>query len=789
MAAGGVPPLVALVRSGTDAQKTFASEALWHLSELAENQIVIANAGGVPALVSLVRDGDEVQRENATGALMKLAETKANKALIAKASDVAVLLEMIRDVDGGDVPSPPAVNTEVIQEEMDGPTNTKGPVNPISNVAIRAPEAGSATKTTIPVTVVGDVEITIPALMSVLREGSAADKTTALTALLDRPEWEDNPRLIFRNGLDVLSDLLRDSSGANRLLAVKALRRIITLRGCLARRPSPSAIPPLVAMIRDGCDAEKLEAALFLGRMMERDPDYQAVFVEAGGIPALVALLQAGNDAQQRTATRLLDVLAAKKQRANQSAVAAAGGVPALIELANSDRVYPNKTVKAILRRVSFRGVSRSVITSTASVFTTLLGVNNNDRQKSLVLDLLLRLAAEEVARSAIAEAGGIPLLIAFVRNGNDAQKSLATRLLSCLAILGANKAAIIAAGGIPPLEALAKDGNDDQKRSAAAAVCRLTASNEAGATTVGPIDCTPDPMQAAYHMKQLRIGDQVINTTEDDILTLVALANDGSTDEKAQVACVLCQFAAEGQGYVITGADGVQALVALVRDGDSGAKICTLRALELLVLQNNAGAEIAAENGVPVLTALLVSGNDDEHRTIAIRVLRGVSARKRNTLGITSTDVSARLVEQLRSGNDEQKEVVAAAMRQFTVFPGNQDAVGKAGAIPLLVTLASDGNAAQKVEAIGALCMLAQCRSNQRPIAELGSVWLLISSIRDANNSHKMESVSALWALVKSLRSEATVEKLGVIPALVAVVRYQNIKRAAEMLQRLEEQ
>ena len=68
-----LPPLVALVRDGTAAQKVSAADALKVLARSADNRIPIAKAGGIPPLVALVRDGDAAQKENAAGALRNLA--------------------------------------------------------------------------------------------------------------------------------------------------------------------------------------------------------------------------------------------------------------------------------------------------------------------------------------------------------------------------------------------------------------------------------------------------------------------------------------------------------------------------------------------------------------------------------------------------------------------------------------------------------------------------------------------------------------------------------------------
>ena len=71
--AGGIAPLVALARGGTDGQKVHAAEALPVLAYNDDNK-AIARAGGTAPLVVLARDGTDGQKKAAAGALGALAE-------------------------------------------------------------------------------------------------------------------------------------------------------------------------------------------------------------------------------------------------------------------------------------------------------------------------------------------------------------------------------------------------------------------------------------------------------------------------------------------------------------------------------------------------------------------------------------------------------------------------------------------------------------------------------------------------------------------------------------------
>ena len=126
--AGGIPPLVALIRDGSDAQKRIAASALENLAANADNREAIirplvalvrdgtdaqkASAAGalqnlaqdddsreaiIKPLVALVRDGDDEQKEVAAGALENLADCADNKIPIAQAGGIPPLVALVRD--------------------------------------------------------------------------------------------------------------------------------------------------------------------------------------------------------------------------------------------------------------------------------------------------------------------------------------------------------------------------------------------------------------------------------------------------------------------------------------------------------------------------------------------------------------------------------------------------------------------------------------------------------------------------------------------------------------------
>ena len=68
-----VPDLIALARTGTDAQKEHAARALWDCAASnPANRDAVRDAGGIGVLVGLARDGTDAQRVMAAKALERV---------------------------------------------------------------------------------------------------------------------------------------------------------------------------------------------------------------------------------------------------------------------------------------------------------------------------------------------------------------------------------------------------------------------------------------------------------------------------------------------------------------------------------------------------------------------------------------------------------------------------------------------------------------------------------------------------------------------------------------------
>jgi len=97
--AGGIPPLVQLLRDGSEDAKVETAAALRNLTHGSDaNKVAIAEAGGIPLLVQFLRDGGAGTKKWSAGALRNLASNNAaNRVVIAEAGGVSLLVQLLRD--------------------------------------------------------------------------------------------------------------------------------------------------------------------------------------------------------------------------------------------------------------------------------------------------------------------------------------------------------------------------------------------------------------------------------------------------------------------------------------------------------------------------------------------------------------------------------------------------------------------------------------------------------------------------------------------------------------------
>ncbi|RLN90695.1 hypothetical protein BBJ28_00023488, partial [Nothophytophthora sp. Chile5] len=192
---------------------------------------------------------------------------------------------------------------------------------------------------------------------------------------------------------------------------------------------------------------------------------------QEGGISPLVALVRNGTDSQKANAAEALGRLADGND-ANRIAICAP-----LVALVRNGTGRQKENAAEVLSRLA-DGNDANRIAICAQLVALVRG--GTDSQKEKAAEVLSRLAdGNNMNRIAIAQEGGIAPLVALVRDGTDSQKENAAEALGRLADgNNMNRIAIAQEGGIAPLVALVRDGTDWQKENAAEALGRLADGN-----------------------------------------------------------------------------------------------------------------------------------------------------------------------------------------------------------------------------------------------------------------------------------------------------------------------
>ena len=296
---------------------------------------------------------------------------------------------------------------------------------------------------------------------------------------------------------------------------------------------APVAIPPLVALVRDGTDDQKVSAASAL-RYLAWRPDNSEAIRRAGGIPPLVALVRDGNDDQKVSAADALRILARGSDNYVVLAIAKAGGIPPLVALLRDGNDAQKATAARALGNLEYKYCDSGDL----DYDTCHMDYDDDEEYFD--------------HRIAIAKAGGVPPLVALVRDGNDEQKESAAGALRNLAWRPDNSEAIRRAGGIPPLVALVRDGNAKQRESAVGALGDLAVNDD----------------------NKIRIEEAGV------IPPLMALVRDGNAKQRDSAAGALENLAVNDNKILIA---EVEALAALVRDGNADQKVSATDALRIL--------------------------------------------------------------------------------------------------------------------------------------------------------------------------------------------------------------
>ncbi|RLN71167.1 hypothetical protein BBJ28_00004397 [Nothophytophthora sp. Chile5] len=457
---GGFSLLVGLVQVGTDHQRQVAARTLGNLAVYIENSAAIAQEGAVVALVALLRAGDDKQKEWAVYALRHLAGND-------DASGVAIVRE------GG---IPPLV--ALLQS---GTTDQK-----YQAVAMLANLSNDPSRDKQHV-----VEIVregaISPLVALVLSGTDEQKSHAANVLgnLAIQNKENGAAIVGEGAISPLVALVQAGTEDQKGKAAYALANIAAYDSATSLAiAQEGAVSPLVALLRAGDDKQKQWAVFALMCLSSNDEHNCAEIARENGIPPLVALLQAGTTGQKYHAVATLANLSNDPSRDKQHVVEIVreGAISPLVALVLSGTDEQKSHAANVLGNLAIQNKENGAAIVGEGAISPLVALvqAGTEDQKGKAAYALANIAAYDSATSlAIAQEGAVSPLVALLRAGDDTQKQWATYVLMRLSSYDEHNCAEIAReNGIPPLVALLRTGTVAQKQLAAAALANLACDN-----------------------------------------------------------------------------------------------------------------------------------------------------------------------------------------------------------------------------------------------------------------------------------------------------------------------
>ena len=185
---------------------------------------------------------------------------------------------------------------------------------------------------------------TVQELVRELREGDQEVRVMVAGALgtLAGANNARRVEIAAAGGIPALVELLRDGSAGAKWDATRALLNLAINNANKVLIAEAGGVPPLVQLLRNGSVSiwgrleAKTEATWVLGRLA-RHAANRLLIAEAGGIPPLVQLLRDGGTNAMAAASTLRNL--ACNNDANAVAIALTVGFDAVIELARRGRV------------------------------------------------------------------------------------------------------------------------------------------------------------------------------------------------------------------------------------------------------------------------------------------------------------------------------------------------------------------------------------------------------------------------------------------------------------------
>eukprot|EP00873_Tetraselmis_striata_P008985 jgi/Tetstr1/429249/TSEL_001911.t2 len=419
VAAGGVALLVALLRSGSDAAKEAAAEALERLSSGRGQVVAIANVGGLEELLRIIQQGNPEAIKAAACTIANFAFSHQNSSAIERAGGVPILLELLQRGEGP--------GREGAARALRNMSLSEGNRQRIAELGGLAP------------------------LVALLRAGSPAAAEAAAGAVEHLALSDANRLALLGEGAaEGLVGMLCGGGPAAQRVAARAIVNLTTNDTCKSRVAQVGAVPALIALLaEEGDEALVAEAARALQNLSLLAAN-RRVIAEAGGIGPLLTLLEKSSFDTQELAACALWSLAVLPE--NREAIVRRGGLSLLLELGQRGTPAGREAAASALQNLAVDEDISLAVERAGGLFVLLeLLASGTASGREAAAGALQNLVLVDRIRDGAAAAAAVPPLVGML-GGGAAEAEAAAGALRNLAISDALGVAIASSGGVPPL-------------------------------------------------------------------------------------------------------------------------------------------------------------------------------------------------------------------------------------------------------------------------------------------------------------------------------------------------
>lgn len=830
--AGAIPPLVAMLRTGSAAAQAFAAQATANAAAYnADAQKAIAKLGSIPLLLALLASGKA--QTPAACALARLACDNAEiQHEISEAGGIAPLLALLNGLDVEAQVQAAAALSEMANDnrQTQAAIAKAGGIGPLlSLLQSRSSAAQSQGMAALAALACnnGDNQDAIARSGGVrplvlLLENSGNDSSVASSAAyalmeISKANAANQKTVVDNGGISQLATLIKTSNNAKvkseTAGALWSLSEDPEIKVAIAQA---STIQPLVGLLGSGDNRGTLHAANALASLGLNNTENQESITQM-----LIELLMTGPQEAQVRAVQSLNELVKENPTAHED-IAKAGNPSALVELV--------KTGISEAKDFSLWALSLSISADNQGIVADAGGVqplidhlaDTREFIKEQAAAALAKLAHEnESTRAMVTAAGGVKPLIGLITateeesteashdedclTSSELVRQNAAHALSNLAVDPAARDEIVGDNGIPPLVKLLQDEGHDTKKYAATAIARLSNAHEATqaafaqAGAISPLVELLDGKQGAEAQEEAagailaladHEGNRLAITESGGIGFLVMLLGCDNPRAREHAEGALVCLSMENANRVLI----IKKLVDMLQDSGAAAQEQAAAALANLARESedNRKSIVDANGIVPLLEVLeSTSAKAKENAVGAIKELCRNS--KNNQSLIAKAGGIPKLVGVMIgfSGNTLKEQALihlctlaASAIKEMSKGNRkNQDAIAEAGAIAPLVAMLGALSPQMQANAAGALANLANNHmDNQSSIARTGAVAPLCTLVREGSEETRDESAWAIWSLATDHpQNKDTIAKLGGIDPLLSLLVTGNTERSQE--------